>query len=341
MKSTSRKRMAVITTALILSLFLTSIAFADNGFKDLKAWFGDIKIFSNNQQVQLEVKPFIIDGTTYVPLRALSNIFNKNINWDGTNLRIDITDKPDPNIAYLSQQIMQKQTKINELETKVAQLEAELATTKKGSKYTLGELEDYLNKEYGKYEKVAFDIELYGDKDDIEVEIYVDLDDYYSKWNALSDTKIEKFIQYIIDDVKKEFKNADITGYIEDSSNDKKLVKFYLSTKGKLVTELKNSKYVTDLSDLEDYLNRNYDEYGGVYFKITLYGDEDDIEVYVTATNRNYLDDLYTYEIEDYLEDLYSEISYEFPDAYIDGYIEDNYTKYYFKFDSRGNITLR
>lgn len=80
MKASSRKKIAVITTTvLVLSLFLTSIAFADSAFKNLKAWFGDIKIFSNNKQVQLDVKPFIVDGTTYVPLRALSNILNKNV----------------------------------------------------------------------------------------------------------------------------------------------------------------------------------------------------------------------------------------------------------------------
>ncbi len=344
MKARPKKRMAVIiTTVLVLSLSLTSVAFAEGTYKNLRAWFGDIKIFSNNQQIQIDPKPFMVDNTTYVPLRALSNIFNKNINWDGTNLRIDITDKPDQNTAYmtyLSQQLAERQTKIKELEAKVAQLEAELAITNKGSKYTLRQLEDYLNDEYGTYEKISFDIELYGDKDDIEVEIYVDLDDYYSRWNSLTSTKIKSFIEDIVDDILSNYKNADVTGFIEDSYNDKELVEFYLNTKGKLVVNANaSSKQTYDIDDLEDYLNKNYDYYEGVYFDIALSGSKSQIRVYATA-GRDYLDDLYTSEIKSYLKELYSEISYEYPDADIYGYIEDTYSSYYFEFDSRGNVYL-
>lgn len=343
MKATLKKRVAVIiTTVLLLSLFLTSVVFAESTYKNLKAWFGDIKIFSNNQQVQLDVKPFIVDGTTYVPLRALSNIFNKNISWDGTNLKISINDKPNQdatNMAYLTQQIVEKQNKINELEAKVAQLEAELATTKKSTKYDLDDMEDYLNDEYGKYEKIGFDIELSGKKNDIEVEIYVDLDDYYSKWKALTTSKIEKLIQYIVNDIQENFKDADIEGYIEDSSEDEELVEFYLNARGKLVVDIKDGSYTYDLDELEDYLNRYYNKYEGIYFDIELSGDEDDISIYVTA-DKDDLDYLTEREIEYYLEDLYNEIIHEFSDAYVDGTIEDDYTEYEFDFDSKGNVDL-
>ncbi len=40
------------------------------------------------------------------------------------------------------------------------------------------------------------------------------------------------------------------------------------------------------------------------------------------------------------MEELYDEIIYELSDVYIDGYIEDDYTEYYFDFDSRGNAYL-
>lgn len=343
MKVRTKKKVAVIiTTFLALSLFFTSVAFAQDAFKNLKAWFGDIKIFVNNQQVQMDTKPFIVDGTTYVPVRAMSNIFNKNVNWDGPNLRIDITDKPDQNtayIAYLSQQLTERQNRVNELEAKVAQLEAGLATTKKGYSYTIRQLEDYLNDEYGLYEKIEFDIELYGDKDGIRVEVYVDLDDYYSKWNSLSNSKIEDYIENIVDDILNNFRDADVTGFIEDSYEDEKLLKFYLNTKGKLVVDTKYDKYIYDIDDMENYLNRNHDYHRGVYFDIALSGDKDEIRVYV-STSEDDLDYLDTNEIKDYLEKLYSEIINEYPDADVYGYIEDDYTEYYFEYNSRGKAYL-
>ncbi|SCG81805.1 copper amine oxidase domain-containing protein [Proteiniborus sp. DW1] len=343
MKALPKKKKAVIvTTVLALTMFLTSVAFAQGTYKNLKAWFGDIKIFVNNQLVQMDVKPFIVDGTTYVPVRAISNIFNKDIKWDGANLRIDITDRPNQNdayVTYLSQQLIERQNKINELETKVAKLEAELATTKKGSKYTFSQLEDYLNDEHGVYQKISFDIELYGDKDDIEVEIYVDLDDDYSRWNSLTTSKIEGYIEDVVDDILYNFKDADITGFIEDSHEDEVLVEFYLNSKGKLVVEIKEHRYAYDIDELEDYLNRKHDYYGGVYFDITLSGNKDMIRVYV-ETDDDDLDYLKKYEIEDYLEKLYSEIVYEYSYVDVYGYIKDDYTKYYFDFDSRGNVHM-
>jgi len=334
----------IIIIVLTLSLFLTSMAFADGTFKNLKAWFGDIKIFVNNKQVQMDVQPFIVDGTTYVPVRALSNILNQEVAWDGTNRRIDITDKSNQYtsyISYLSQQLTEKQNKINELEAKVAELQAQLTTSKQGSKYTLSQMEKYLNDEYGVYKKITFDIELYGDKEDIEVEIYVDLDDYYSKWNSLTTSEIKSYIKDIVDDILDNFKDAKVSGFIEDSYNDKKLVEFYLNKKGSLTVNIKDSryKYTYDIDDLEDYLNKNYDEYEGVYFTITLSGDKDNIRVYVT-TDDNDLKKLYTSEIKEYLKDLYSEIIYDFPDAYVYGYIRDDYNRYYFDFDTEGNIYL-
>lgn len=333
----------ITATVLVLSLLLTSVAFADGAFKNLKAWFGDIKIFSNNKQVQLDVKPFIVDGTTYVPLRAMSNIFDKNINWDGKNLRIDITDKPNQdamNMAYLTQQIMEKQTKINELETKIAQLESELATTKKDSKKDLRDLKTYLNRQHSKYEKISFDIDLYGNENEVEVEIYVDLDEYYAKWSSLSTSKIEDYIEDVVDDVWAEYKNSKITGFIKNSAKNKKLVEFYINNRGKLVVNIESDSSKYNLDEMQAYLNRNYNKYGGVSFKIDLSGSKTSIGLYVTASKYD-LDFFRESEIKAYLKDLYKEITYEFSSADIDGYIEDDHSRYYFTFDSKGNASLR
>lgn len=356
MKRKMNRRIAVfIIITLMFSLFLGAVAFANDNFKNLKAWFGELSIYRNNQRVYLagDDKPFIIDGRTYVPLRAMSNLFNKEVGWDGVNYRIDLDDKPGDNLIYLTQQLYAAQIEAQTLQAKVAQLEKELADKKDSKKYTLRELESYLNKQHGTYKKIEFDINLYENKKDIEVDIYVDLYYDYYEWDKLSDSNIKKYIQNIVDDILDGYKDTYIEGSIMDSSSkDKTLVSFYTKSKGTVVIDTDDkhgSDRYDDLDDLEDYLNNSkynkcYGYYYGkyVYFDIELYEDKyGDIEVYITVTSPKYgLDYLEEDEIEEYLEELYDEIIYELSDVYIDGYIEDDYTEYYFDFDSRGNAYL-
>ncbi len=347
MKRKMSRRIAVfIITTLTLSLLLGAVAFANDNFKDLKAWFGELSIYRNNQRVYLtgDDKPFIVDGRTYVPLRAMSNLFNKEVGWDGINYRIDLDDKPGDNLIYITQQLYAAQIEVQRLQAKVKQLEEELAAKKDDKKYTLRELESYLNKQHGTYKKIEFDINLYENKKDIEMDIYVDLDYDYYEWNKLSDSNIKKHIQNIVDDILDDYKNTHIEGTVMDSSSkNKTLVSFYTKSNGTVVIDTDyrwdDGKY-SDLRDLENYLNRYYSEYEDIYFEIELYEDKyGDIEMYIIAP-KYYLDYLNKDEIEEYLEELYDEIIYELSDVYIDGYIEDDYTGYYFDFDSRGNAYL-
>lgn len=343
-KKMNRKIAVSVIAVLIFSLALGAMVFADDNFKTLKAWFGNLSIYRNNQQVQLSAQPFIVDGTTYVPLRAVSELFNKDVGWDGVKYRIDLNDRPDENLVHLTQQLIEAQVKAQELEAKVAQLEAELkAKEETVKKDDIKELESYLNKEYRTYKGVRFDIDLYKSKNDIDVDIYVDLDYYYYEWNGLSTSNIKSYLQDIVNDILYDYKNADIRGSIMDSSTSKKstLVSFSIKSNGTVVidTDYKDDKYY-DLYDLEDDLNWYYGEYEEIYFDIELTGNKDDIRIYITARGYD-LDYLYEYEIEDYLEEIYDEIIREFPYAEVYGYIEDDYTRYRFEFDYWGDVYLR
>lgn len=56
----------------------------------------DIKIFIDNEEIELKdvngtvVKPFIIDGTTYVPVRGVSNALGYYIRWNGGQRSVEI-----------------------------------------------------------------------------------------------------------------------------------------------------------------------------------------------------------------------------------------------------------
>ena len=213
-----------------------------------------IKILNNNVLVPGNIGPIVIDGTTYLPVRSLAGALNKRVSWDGSTKSIYITDTVDPDelkneifnlekfikakdasISELEKSVKEKNTKITELEStirtkdaKIAELEAAL-TAKSKSSVSLKDLQKQLNKDYGDWSDLELDITLKGDEDEIDVEIDMDLKkngDNYDIWNKLSDSKIEKFINNIVDDIWDEYEDADIDGEIYDSYNDKELVTF-------------------------------------------------------------------------------------------------------------------
>lgn len=84
----------------------------------------------------------------------------------------------------------------------------------------------------------------------------------------------------------------------------------------------------TDLGDLEDDLNDDYDELGDVAIEdISLDGDEDDVDVEIEVDLDDYGDEweeLTDSEIEDWIEDLVDDIQNEFyDDTVVDGVITD------------------
>lgn len=344
MKKRMSKKVSVLIATILIISSLGSVAFAASQYKNLKAWFYGIQIFKNGQQVSLNLpdgmmEPFIVDGYTYVPLRAISDIFDKDIGWDGANYRIDINDKPgqgsSQDINYLMGLLTDKQTEINELKAKIEVLESQI----EAQKVSLSDLEKDLNKEYDEYEDIEFDIDLKGDEDEIEVRIYVELDDYYDEWYDLKESEIEDYIEDIVDDIEKEFKNADIEGFIEDTDEDEILVEFEINSKGKLVFDFDGRSSIDDLDDLEEFLNDEHDKYVGVDFAISLSGDEDEIEVEIDAEDWY---ELYDDEKEDYLEAIYDDIIDVFPDADVYGDVYDKETGDIidFDFDRRGNVEI-
>lgn len=337
----NKKGIVFIVTVLILSISLASVAFAADNMKTLKAWYGDIKIYSNQKQVYLDVKPFIVDGTTYVPLRALSNIFNKDVGFEPSNYRIDINDKPDQNVNNLVNQLISSQQAIVQLEAKVRDLEAQLASKQTSSRSNLIDMESYLNKQHSKYNRVGFDIDLYGNKDKIEVRIYVDLDDYYSAWDSLTSKQLNSYIQDIVDDIIYDFEDAKISGYIEDSSVRKKLTSFTVSTKGSVSVGSKSSNY--DLEDLEDYLNDEYYRYQSIYFEFDLYEGRSYIDVTINVDGDDWDYELTSRQKRTLLEDIYDHITYDYPDYDVYGDVVDDYngkTIYNFEFDSNGYVSI-
>lgn len=93
-----RKHKQFLLGFLIASLLFSSITvFAD--ITEIKAFISDIKIALNGQLLELKdangnkVKPIVYNGTTYLPVRALANAFEKEVNFNGTTNTVEIEDK--------------------------------------------------------------------------------------------------------------------------------------------------------------------------------------------------------------------------------------------------------
>lgn len=93
----------VLFSALILSLFGT--AAATIGQRTLTVDYTDIKIELDGTQITPTdangnaVEPFAVNGTTYLPVRAVSNALGLNVNWNSSTNTVELTS-PKSNLPY-------------------------------------------------------------------------------------------------------------------------------------------------------------------------------------------------------------------------------------------------
>ena len=233
-----KKRYVAATSAVLLAgaAVIPSGASAEVATKNLQAKYNNIKILYNGYQVSTTIEPFIVNGTTYVPLRMMSDIFNKNISWDGTNYTINVTDRPD---ATTQAQLAAKDAEITRLKNQITSLQNKIDDLEDDDKKSgdddvddaIDDLENELNDDFLDYfDEFDFeDITVSGDEDDIEIEIELEGDDYLDDWKDLSDSEIEKFVEEIVEAVwdYDELEDADVQGVVIDiDDDDEELIDF-------------------------------------------------------------------------------------------------------------------
>ncbi|WP_340441389.1 stalk domain-containing protein [Schinkia azotoformans] len=298
-------------------MFTTSVD-ASSALKKVDAHYKNIKIINNSQEVTIDPKtePFLLNGVTYIPLRMMGELYNKNVQWNGESNTITIKDITTP-ISQATVDSLTAQIKSKDLQ--IAQLQAEINKLKESQKAgNLDALEKQLNDDYYDYYNDLDDVDimLSGDKNKIDIRIDVDGKD----WNSLTSSEKTKFLQAIINDILKEFKDADIKGTIKDADNSsKQLASFNIDSSDKVRLTATN----TDLDDLEDELNDDYYDYNGIDdIDIILDGDEDDIDLTIEV-NADDWNDLSKKNKLKFLQDIVDDILYEFKKAEIDGTVKN------------------
>ncbi|MGC5326095.1 stalk domain-containing protein [Brevibacillus sp. SYSU BS000544] len=221
-----KKLMPVLSTLLLVGIgILPSSTNASMLTKTIQANYHDVKVMYNGTAVTTEVEPFIVNGTTYIPVRMMAGVFNKDITWNGSTYTINVQDRVDPRIASLQAEIAEKDAKIEDLQQQLDDLEDE--EDDEDIDDLINDLEDELNDNYGDYADLEWDISISGDEDDIDVEIEIDLDEYAAEYDDLDTSDIEDLIESITEDIWYEFEDADVNGVIIDTSEDEELHDFY------------------------------------------------------------------------------------------------------------------
>ncbi len=325
---TTTKAIIFTLTALFLLISIVPTGLASGNKKMLEAWYMNVKIMSNNRAVSVEAdkEPFIVDGTTYVPVRMLAEILNKEVLWDGQNYTVHINDKLGQSLDYLNMQLIMKDNEIKYLEDRVASLERQNVRVS-----DIDELEDDLNFYYDEYKDVDFDISLSGSKSRITVVIEFNLKRDKSAWNRLTTKNITSYLQDMCDEILDVFPKADISGYFKDSSKTSRdrINEFTVTSRGNVSLDDDGYSRVrdTDLRDLEyDLDDMFYDYFYDFDVDIELDGDEDDVTFTVYVDYDKYKrkwDDIKDRDLEYFMEDIQLEIEQEFRGADVKGYIYD------------------
>lgn len=327
MLKSKKKVLALTISALILLLSFGTTSYAQTIQSTLKAQFVSFKILMNGTQVTPKdsqgntVQPLLVNGTTYLPIRAFGDLFAKNVDFDNSLKQISISDKPNNEIESLKAQIREK-------DNQILLLQAQLAA--KSGNRSLSVVEDELNDEYEDYEGLDVDITLSGTKSKITVKVDVGSK---SKWNKLSSSKQTKLLQNIVDDLNDEYDDPSISGTVKAGSST--ISSFTVNSSGKV--KLSSS----DFSDIEEDLFDDYKDLGYDYFNndtivldyISLEGDEDDLELVIALDLEEFYDEKYKWsglsrgKITKLAQDICNDIwdIDEFEDADIEGIIIDTY----------------
>ena len=103
-----KKRMQGLIAGIIIGITLTGgMTFAKSGTERLEAVFNNIKLYVDGIKITSKdaagktVEPFIHNGTTYLPVRAVGEALGKQVKWDGKTQSVYIGEVPG-DIKYLT-----------------------------------------------------------------------------------------------------------------------------------------------------------------------------------------------------------------------------------------------
>lgn len=109
MVKNTAKKITKVVLILILLLSLGINVYAASGSERVTIFFNNIKVILNGHELELRdsngntVEPFIIEGTTYLPVRAISEALDLPVEWDKSANSVVLGTKPDNYVTSLAE----------------------------------------------------------------------------------------------------------------------------------------------------------------------------------------------------------------------------------------------
>lgn len=109
------KQLRKVTTGLLLAVLVLTMSvsvFGDSVKENIEVLYNNIKLVVDGQPITFApdssgnaIEPFIYNGTTYLPARAVAEALDKSVDWDGKTSTVYIGKKPGDNSPdkYLSE----------------------------------------------------------------------------------------------------------------------------------------------------------------------------------------------------------------------------------------------
>ena len=124
-----KKHLKGLVIGLLVGTILTSTVLGESVRKTIEVTYNSLNVVVNNKKVDAD--NILYNGTTYVPLRAVSEMFGKHVGWDHSTATINISDEKNDglqgNISEID--IYQKENKKQEFNNKLESRKFPLFTT--------------------------------------------------------------------------------------------------------------------------------------------------------------------------------------------------------------------
>ncbi|KAF1086061.1 hypothetical protein SPSYN_00799 [Sporotomaculum syntrophicum] len=279
-----KKRFVVLVIAAFMLFVFGSMAEATVANKQIQVNYNNVKIVTNGKAVTLtaDQEPFLLNGVTFVPLRAAGQALNSTVNWEASTKTVVITGNSNNNASNtdLLVQIAQKNQEIVALKAQVAALQAKLDDEDTDEDYDLDKIEDKLLDQYGELEDVKIDeIALKGDDDFVKVDVEVDLDDYKKEWKDLTEREIKNWVEDLVEEIQAKLNSNTVVDGMIYSTDDEDLVEFYKRGKNRLDVYIINNYKGVNASKVIDSLEGDRYSVEGIRFSIGELDYEEDKEL--------------------------------------------------------------
>ena len=220
---------------------------AKSGNQSVTATYRNIQVTYNGVTQPMSNEPFLVNGSVYVPLAAVGNIFGATPNWIPTSNTVALTggnvgsSVDQTQLTQLSQQVQSLTAQLASKNIELNEVKAELAkytssnnstsssngsfTTTSGTNITaaqLRETENYLNQNYtndlSNKVPVSFSLKQYGNK--LIVEMSYDSRSAHNAYKKLSQDTIKNFMRKIGDNIAASHSDIELTGRILYSTDE-------------------------------------------------------------------------------------------------------------------------